>query len=147
MGSLADVNFLFALLYAGHAHTKAASDWLESQEEDERVLVCRVVQMGVLRLLTNPKAMRDEVLTPADAWAQWDRLGGDTRFERVDEPSRLESAWRSITMGRRFLVDTDTYLAAFALAGSHRLVTFDSGFRRFGELDVVLLDPGPTSSS
>jgi predicted nucleic acid-binding protein len=36
---------------------------------------------------------------------------------------------------------TDAYLAAFALAGGHRLVTFDQGFLRFPGLEVLRLFP------
>jgi predicted nucleic acid-binding protein len=34
---------------------------------------------------------------------------------------------------------TDAYLAAFAIAGGHRLVAFDQGFRRFAGLDLLQL--------
>ena len=36
---------------------------------------------------------------------------------------------------------TDAYLAAFALAGGHRLVTFDQDFLRFPGLEVLRLSP------
>lgn len=147
MGFLADVNLLFALLYAGHSHTSQAIGWLERLGEADRVLLCRVVQMGVLRLLTNPPVMGDEVLTPRQAWSLWDRLGTDPRFAGIDEPPRLESTWRRIDVAARQggRIETDSYLAAFALSGGFRLVTFDRGFRRYPELDVLILDP-PSAS-
>jgi predicted nucleic acid-binding protein len=33
----------------------------------------------------------------------------------------------------------DAYLAAFALAGGHQMVTNDTAFRQFSGLDLVLL--------
>jgi hypothetical protein len=141
MASLADVNVLFALLYAGHAHTSQATAWLEREAEESRILLCRVVQMGVLRLLTNARVMQDEVLSPREAWAVWDSLWTDPRFTRVDEPPRLEGAWRALArdLPRGRCAETDVYLAAFALAGGHRLVTFDRGFRRYTDLDCLVL--------
>jgi predicted nucleic acid-binding protein len=35
----------------------------------------------------------------------------------------------------------DAYLAAFARAGGHRLVTTDRAFRQFSGVDLVLLPP------
>jgi predicted nucleic acid-binding protein len=35
----------------------------------------------------------------------------------------------------------DAYLAAFAIAGDMRFATFDTGFRQFSELDLILLKP------
>lgn len=140
MGSLVDINVLFALLYAGHAHTSQAAAWLE-REEDGRILLCRVVQMGVLRLLTNAQLMRDEVLSPREAWSVWDTLWTDPRFTRVGEPPGLEGAWRAVArdLPRGRSADTDSYLAAFALAGGYRLVTFDRGFRGYRGVDCLIL--------
>ena len=35
---------------------------------------------------------------------------------------------------------TDAYIAAFAMKGAWRVVTFDQDFKRFDELQVLLLD-------
>lgn len=141
MGSLADVNVLFALIYAAHAHGPRATAWLEGEVEEGGILLCRVVQMGVFRLLTNARLMKDEVLSPREAWAVWDSLWKDPRFARVDEPPRLEGAWRALVrdLPRGRCADTDSYLAAFALAGGYRLVTFDRGFGDYEDLDCVIL--------
>lgn len=142
MAFLVDVNLVFPLLYAGHEHSAGASRWLERQAEEQQVLLCRIVQMGTLRLLTNARLMKDEALSPQEAWEVWDSLWTDPRFARVDEPPRLEGTWRALArdLPRGRCADTDSYLAAFALAGGHRLVTFDRGFRRFGDLDCLILE-------
>jgi uncharacterized protein len=138
---LADVNVLVALLHERHAKTAQTVAWLEGQEQSGIVALCRVVQMGVLRVLTNPAWLKDEVLTAAAVWQGWDRLLSDERFTRVDEPAGLEREWRTLTgpfaAGR--CAETDTYLAAFARAGGYRLLTFDQGFARLKSVDALVL--------
>jgi predicted nucleic acid-binding protein len=38
---------------------------------------------------------------------------------------------------------TDSYLAAFAEAGKHAIVTFDTDFQRFSQIEVVFLQDAP----
>lgn len=142
MAHLVDVNFLIALCHAGHAHSARAVAWLEEQDEAGSVLLCRVAQMGLLRILTHSGMMKTDVQPAAAVWEAWDLLLSDERFLQITEPPRLEERWRRLTrgfpVGRR--AETDTYFAAFALAGGHRLVTFDRGFRRYPELDAAILE-------
>ena len=142
MPLLADVNFLVALFHARHAKTAKAVAWLEGQEEARAIAVCRVVQMGVLRVLTNPAWLGDEVLTAEAVWRAWDSLLADERFVQVEEPARLEPEWRLLTApfpaGR--CAETDTYLAAFARAGGYRVLTFDRGFGRLDGVDALVLE-------
>jgi uncharacterized protein len=139
---LADTNFLVALLHARHSASERAVAWLNSQEEGPKIiLLCRVAQMGALRILTNPAWLKEEVLPAAAVWEAWDLLLTDNRFSRVQEPARLEEVWRRLTrsLAAGRCAETDIYFAAFAIAGGHRLVTFDRGFRQFEELDVEVL--------
>jgi toxin-antitoxin system PIN domain toxin len=141
MGYLADVNFLVAILHARHAFSKRAIFWLGEQEEPRSILLCRVAQMGALRVLTNPRWLKTEVLSAAAVWDGWDLAFSDHRFARVEEPPRIEMEWRRLTRafptGR--CADSDAYLAAFARTGGYRLLTFDRGFRQFEGLDVEIL--------
>lgn len=142
MPHLADVNFLVALFHARHTKTAKAVAWLESQEEPGVIVLCRVVQMGVLRVLTNPAWLEEEALSASTVWQAWDDALEDERFSWVDEPAGLEAEWRSLTgafpAGR--CAETDTYLAAFARAGGYRLLTFDRGFRDLEGVDSLVLD-------
>lgn len=142
MPYLADVNFLVALLHAKHAHSARAVDWLDSQDELRSIGLCRVAQMGTLRVLTNPSWLGDEVLPAAEVWQGWDRLVTDERFVRVEEPPKLEAEWRrwtsSFAAGR--CVETDIYLATFARAGGYRVLTFDRGFGRLEGVDALVLE-------
>lgn len=103
--------------------------------------MCRVVQSGFLRLASNPALFGDEALTLSEAWVCYDRLIEDTRFEFSLEPLGLEHFWRRLTLGSTYSpkVWTDRYLAAFAIAGERRVVTFDGGFVSVPELEAVVL--------
>ena len=141
MAYLADVNVLVALLHARHSGSRRAVAWLTEQEEPGAIHLCRVVQMGVLRVLTNRAWMKEEVLSAADVWRAWDTLLSDDRFAEVGEPRELELVWRKITRGFEpgRCAETDSYLAAFAVAAGYQFVSFDRGLERFPELDLVLL--------
>ena len=139
MGALVDVNVLVALMHARHVHSAAAVRWLAGQNEPGVVAVCRVSQMGALRILTHTSAMKDEVKSASEFWDGWNRVMEDDRFALVGEPVGLETAWRALTgaLPRGMPAETDGYLAAFAIAGKLSLVSFDRGLRRFPGLDLV----------
>jgi uncharacterized protein len=138
---LVDTNFLIALLHARHALSERAVAWLDAHEETSSVLLCRVAQMGALRVLTNPAWLREDVLPAAAVWVAWDLLLTDSRFSQVQEPARLEKEWRLLTrtFAAGHCAETDAYFAAFARAGGYRLLTFDKGFRAFAGLDAEIL--------
>jgi len=141
MAKLVDVNVLVALMHARHRHSERAVRWLENQTADGSVLVCRVTQTGVLRLLTQPVMMKEDMLSAHDFWRGWARLIADDRFRFAAEPAGLESSWKEITRtfpkGR--CAETDVFLAAFAVSGGWTLATFDRGFRRFPTVRAEIL--------
>ena len=141
MSALCDVNVLVALLHARHIHASRAVAWLDTQDNPRTVLICRVAHMGALRILTNAKWMKEDVISAAAFWRGWDQLHNDDRFAFVQEPAGLEASWRRITtmLPKGQNAETDTYFAAFAIASACRLLTFDQGFRKFSGLDVELL--------
>ncbi len=140
MGALVDVNVLVALMHARHVHSAPAVNWVAGQEEPGAIAICRVSQMGALRILTHPSAMKNEVKSASEFWGGWQRLMDDDRFALVGEPAGLENGWRALTaaLPRGKSVETDCYLAAFAIAGNHSLVSFDRGLRRFASLNLVI---------
>jgi len=141
MASLVDVNLLLALLHERHAFSAKAVAWLDEQSGSGSVAICRIVQMGVLRILTRPSIMKDDLLTPSEFWQGWSVLMADARFFIVSEPTQLESVWRELTVSlpRGQCAETDAYLAAFAQAGGYSMATFDKGFQRYPDLDLELL--------
>ena len=48
-----------------HVHHRIAAPWLDQQTDD--LLLCRVTQMSLLRLLSNPAIMGDDGAAPAVA--------------------------------------------------------------------------------
>jgi len=55
-------------------------------------------------LLTNPLVMRDEVMTPVQAWGAFDQFVGDDRvtFYVELEHEDLQSTFRKLTTAKRF---------------------------------------------
>ena len=58
MPMLCDVNLLLALVTDRYAHHDAAVRWFDTLAAGDAV-VCRIVQMGLLRLLNNPSVMQE----------------------------------------------------------------------------------------
>ena len=144
MPALCDVNVLLALVTDRHALHGLSVRWSESIPAAGAV-VCRVAQMGLLRLLNNPAVMQEDVLDTASCWALWRRLLEDERFRFApDEPPDLDAAFERFTIGRAFSprLWTDAYLAAYAHAAQLTLVTLDHGFRSFPGLACDILEPG-----
>jgi uncharacterized protein len=142
---LCDINIWLALSLSGHAHHEVSRDWLETIEEPASIQFCRATQQGLLRLLTNTAVLGpygNQPLTNKEAWAVYEAFVADDRIVlRPDEPSGVGSKWKdlaaqSTTSPKLWM---DAYLAAFALAGGCRMVTTDTGFRKFPDLDLVLL--------
>ena len=99
--------------------------------------------MSLLRLLTTSAVMGDEVINQAEAWQAYDRWFEDTRVVFLDEPTGLESAFRSHSQRKnRSPKDwADAYLIAFAAVLGLTLVSFDRGLLGKSK-DVQLLTPG-----
>ena len=83
---LVDVGVWLAAVWGRHAHYQAASDWLNQQADD--LVFCRVTQMGLLRLLSNPAIMGDDSLDRSQAWRLFDQLRSDERVLWSDERAR-----------------------------------------------------------
>ncbi len=100
----------------------------------------RVVQIGALRLTTQPVVMQADMRVRAEFWQGWDQIMRDDRFAYVEEPAGMTSSWRSLcaALPKGTTAETDTYLAAFALAGGTTLATFDKGFARFAGIPIEI---------
>ena len=142
MTCLPDVNLWLAMAVARHIHHSAARAWLDRQEYD-RIVFCRVTEMGLLRLLTNTHVMQDGVLSPARAWAVRDAFLEDDRVSFAEEPAGFSGRWREIAAARKAGTNfwTDAYLAAFCRASGYTLVTFDRGLKHHKGGPVELLIP------
>jgi toxin-antitoxin system PIN domain toxin len=141
MPSLCDVNVLLAICHADHVHHDSALQWLADVNAPAGVALCRVSQLGLLRLLNTPAVMLGQPRNVKAAWQDYDTLMTDERFAFMSEPLQLDAALRRIMPPK--LVSPrlwqDAYLAAFAIAAGLQFVTFDRGFRQFTDLDLLLL--------
>ena len=140
---LADVNLWLATLVAEHPHHAAATLWWRQLvlPAGVHVLFCRLTELGLLRLLSNEQVMGPNRMSHARAWSNvrsvvvQDSVGFGNEPDGIGE--RLAALAGQPGHSPRFW--SDAYLAAFALAGGYRFVTFDHGFRRFDGLDLLLL--------
>jgi len=137
-----DVNVWIALAYEGHQHHDSATAWLVGLNE-ATVYFCRFTQLGLVRLLTHPSVMGEDLRNQAEAWQAYDAFLQDERvsFQTEVEPQQIESALRTLTSSRRSFPQQwpDAYLAAFARVAGFTLVTFDRGLRRMAAGNALLL--------
>ena len=122
---LVDVGVWLAAVWGRHVHHPAASDWLNQQADD--LVFCRITQMGLLRLLSNPAIMGGDAVDRSQAWRLFDQLWSDERVLWADEPDELDAVWRAISArdDKSHKLWTGDYLAAFAQAGDLTLATLD----------------------
>jgi len=134
MTSLVDVNVVFALLVERHVHHEIAWKWWRKRTE-ETVGLSLPVRMGVLRLLTNSRAMEGTAVSPAEALGAWDRFEEDPRTFWVPDQGRAhELSFRRFVDARDASPNlwTDAWLAALAESAEIGLTSFDAGFRFYG---------------
>jgi len=132
------VNFWLALAVERHVFHNIAIERFE-RAGPRSLVFCRVTQMGLLRLITNPRVMDDHPLSQGEAWDVYGQLRTDFRVAFARDHPRVEAAWRQLThsalAGRNLW--TASYLAAFAQSCRWRLTTFD---RDFTKLPAELVD-------
>jgi predicted nucleic acid-binding protein len=118
-----------ALSVAGHEHRLVAWNWLARLSTNDKLIVSRYTQLGLLRLLTNPAIMGDQTLTLSEAWRVYDGWLGDPRVEFCPEPREVGSIFRKLTKPLATLPASkaigDCWLLAFAAGIQATLVTFD----------------------
>ena len=142
MKLLSDINVLLALVAECHAGHQKARGWWERQSSDRPVHVCRLVQMGLLRLMSSESALGEEAVTLSAGWATYATLLASGRFAFTLEPPGLDALWELYCrpFRRSPKVVMDAYLAAFARAGGYRLVTMDRAFAQVPELDHEIIE-------
>ena len=139
--ALVDVNVLLPLLLPQHAAHAAAAAWVADQPAG-RLRFALPVQLGVLRLLSQPRVMGAGVLLPEVALRTWDELVAATGLQELQAPQPAHAAlFHTLVAGRAATPNlwTDAWLAALAQAAGCEMVTFDHGFRAFSGLPLELL--------
>lgn len=122
---LVDLGVWLAAVWGRHVHQQVAADWFGKETDD--IAFCRVTQMGLLRLLSNPAIMGEDAVDRRQAWRIYDQLSADERVLWADEPAELDAVWRAISVrnDKSHELWTDDYLAAFAQAIDATLITLD----------------------
>jgi toxin-antitoxin system PIN domain toxin len=138
---LPDVNVWLALSDTRHAQHAAAREYWDRQRATHLVF-CRVTMLGLLRISTNAKAMLGQSFSNAEAWAIYQTYLGLPDCELRPDPPRQDTTFATLTLDASLphRLWTDAYLAAFAIAGGCRLVSFDTDFQRFHGLELLLLE-------
>lgn len=140
MPDLLDANIWISLSAPDHVHYKRARQYWD-EEADRELFFCRITALALLRYLTNAKVLGNKAMGSAEAWQALHTWLKDPSVRYAHEPSGLDDwlgRW-SLEKIIRSAAWTDTYLAAFAAAGRFRLVTFDSDFRNYPEIQTLYL--------
>lgn len=128
-----DVNVWIALVYSGHQHHQPAAHWFDLLN-GESAAFCRFTQLGLLRLLTQPGVMKDDVKSQKEAWIIYDVLRQDERvlFLPETQSDDLDFIFRKLTSSPHSSANQwpDAYLAAFAAAENLTLVTLDRSLHK-----------------
>ena len=140
MPDLPDLNVWLALADPDHEHHARAKRYWET-ESASRLSFCRITMLGLLRLLTNRKVMRNAPFTAAQAWLAYRSFLALPEVNFLSESSGAESQLASWTDSPMFapVLWTDAWLAALALSSRCRLVSFDAGFRNFSGVSFLHL--------
>jgi uncharacterized protein len=143
---LPDINLWLALAFESHVHHAVSKTWFDTLS-GEGCSFCRMPQQGFLRLATNPKAFGTEAVTLVEAWHMYDAFLADPNVSFTSEPDGVEPLWRGYTQHQSFSpkVWNDAFLAAFARAADHQLVTFDTGFAQYANLKCTFFRSFPVT--
>jgi toxin-antitoxin system PIN domain toxin len=141
MDAVADVNVVFALVNERHGFHRRACSWLDRQDAGFRLGICRLVQMALIRLLCNEKAMDGDPLTLPQAWKLYADLIKDPAFGFLPEPKGFQAAWIDFCQpyGASPKVLSDAYLAAISTTTGLPLATFDRDFSNFPGLGLLAI--------
>ena len=138
--NLLDVNVWLASSWRNHASHDRVSAWIV--EASDGLGLCRVTQMGFLRLTTLPAIAGTDTLTRRAAWLALDELRAQPNVAWLAEPEGLEHAWRTMSASddHSHQLWTDDYLAAFAQSAHLPLVTLDRSFvKRYPSVRVEVI--------
>lgn len=133
---LPDVNVWVALANPSHAFHASAREYWEALRP-EGAAFCRITMLGLLRLITDSRVMNGVPFTRSESWEVYRTFRSLPEIHFLAEPAGLETWFASLEFPQRLW--TDAYLAAFALAGKCRIVSFDSDFQQFPGLEFLWL--------
>lgn len=138
---LPDINVWLALVDGNHTHHPVAARYWTEQAATQTAF-CRVSMLGFLRISTQPHVL-SRTLSHDEAWHAYRRFRALSEVRFLTEPENTERQFAALTLTTSLPhhLWTDAYLTAFALTGGYRLVSFDSDFQRFPNLNFLHLTP------
>lgn len=136
---LPDVNVWLAMVDETHVHHSAARLYWEEAAAPQ-IAFSRVTMLGFLRLSTHSQVLTTP-LSPREAWSIYQQFRALPDIGFVSESYDVESCYCEFSAEDRFppRLWTDAYLAAFARTRGCRMVSFDSDFKRFRDLNFLHL--------
>ena len=128
-------------MHPHHIHRAAAEKWWESSYAGT-IGFLRLMQFGVLRLLTTAAVMNGKPLTMPEAWAAYDRLFDDDRVTFFNEPSGIDEAFRKYARKNHASPKlwADAWLLAFTECAGGEVITFDQALAARASHAVLLAD-------
>lgn len=140
MIDLPDINLWLSLAVTDHPHHDLAQQyWYEAAVP--QLIFCRVTALGFMRLLCNQTVMVGQALQPAEAWNAYLTFRALPEVGFLSDGTACEqqlAEWIASGVVTRHLW-TNAYLAALAVTGNCRMVSFDKDFERFTGLDFLRL--------
>lgn len=149
LGDLPDVNVWIALTATHHEHHAIARAYWTDQAA-RAVWFCRFTQIGMTRLLGQSRVMgAANARTPRQAWDTAQVLLAQPGVGLCAEPAGVDSEIDRLSRSGTWSGPhwTDAYLAAFAIAGNLRIISFDRDFARFPDLHWLHLTPTPSEAA
>lgn len=136
---LVDVNVLVALSLDTHPYVKPVKEWYE-REDRPCLQVCRIVQLGFLRVLTTEAAAGAGTLTNKAALDLCSKLLKQGLIKNQSEPRSIDSYFAERASFNRPSPKrwSDAYLSAFAAAADLRLVTCDAALAGYTPGSILL---------
>lgn len=141
MTDLPDVNVWLALADENHLHhPRALAYW--RGESSPSIAFCRVTMLGFLRLSTHPKVL-SRPLAPGEAWDLIHRYRVEAGVVLLDDSWGMDQEFMAFSRRVDFAhhLWTDAYLAALAEFHGCRMVSFDTDFSQFPNLEFLRLIP------
>lgn len=132
-GVLADSNIWLAASFLQHPHCAVARVRIARATKAEPLLFCRSTEQSLLRLISTPGLQRtygEPLISNQAAWEALQVYKSMPQVRFCDEPPGTAARWHELAAlpSASPKVWMDAYLAAFAIAGGHGLVTLDRDF-------------------
>jgi len=142
MPDLLDASVWLPLSAPDHVHYPRARRYWDDEAANE-LAFCRVTALALLRHLSNARILGEAALDGGAAWRALETWLALPQITLLGEPAGLDELlgqWAG-QLNLRAGKWTDAYLAAFAVAGGCRVVTFDADFRRYPGVSFLHLRP------